>query len=148
MARAIAYVCAALDRNRQIETIKEFAGLQGLEIVAWCEDAGDAVRLPDLLERPGIRALLGCPLAFDLVLCDRVRTLSRSIARLEPFLDELRKKGVGFECAVYEWDLVSQQCRRRCRSLPVRPAFPASTRRFRVAKPAQFHFAHLVHPAP
>jgi len=159
MARAIAYVNdIALGRtgevikgSGQVEPIKRYAAGNGIEIVAWFEDetAGG-----DILKRPGIQALLACKKPYDLVLCDRVWALSRSMASLEPFFRELDRRGAGFESATPTWDCVSQQCRRRSKSQPILPRSAqlpdeiGEFVRYRVARPARLNFVNLVHRAP
>jgi len=159
MARAIAYVSQltlrhggeTLTRSRQIETISRFASEHQVEIAAWFEDE---THTDPVLMRPGIQALLAYGEPYDLVICERVWALSRSIQALEPFLAELSRRGVGFDCAASMWDLASQQCRRRSRNLPLipavlqHPAIVEPVSRVRIAKPARLNFEHLVHPAP
>jgi DNA invertase Pin-like site-specific DNA recombinase len=159
MARAIAYVSdltlghsgETLNRSGQIEIISKFASENQIEIVAWFED--DACS-DQVLTKPGIQALLACDKTYDLVLCERVWALSRSMEALQPFLAELDRRGVGFDCAASMWDLASQQCRRRTRNLPLIPAVlqhPAKVEpisRVRIARPVRLNFEHLVHPAP
>jgi DNA invertase Pin-like site-specific DNA recombinase len=159
MARAIAYVSdltlghsgETLNRRKQIESISKFASEHQIEIVAWFEDE---TCTDQVLMRPGIQALLACDKPYDLVICERVWALSRSMKALEPFLTELDRRGVGFDCAASMWDVASQQCRRRSKNLPLIPALlqhPAEVEpvsRVRVAKPARLNFEHLVHPAP
>jgi hypothetical protein len=159
MTRAIAYVCdltlghsgETLNRSRQIEIISRFASEHQIEIVAWFEDEACT---DQVLLRPGIQALLACDKPYALVICERVWVLSRSMHALEPFLTELDRRGVGFDCATSMWDLASQQCRRRSKNLPLipavlqRPAKVEPVSRVRVAKPVRLNFEHLVHPAP
>ena len=158
MTRAIAYVrdfalgrTGELKRSRQVELIKQFAADHEVEIVAWFADEASS---EDVLNRPGIHALLAYPGPYDRVICERVWALSRSMAALEPFWEELARRGVEFESATSTWDCVSQQCRRRSKSLPALPRalrMPEEiegSRRFRVAKPVRLNFVNLVHPAP
>lgn len=159
MKRAIAYVSdcplhyggETLTRGRQGEIISKFASEHQVEVVAWFEDEPGGGQI---LMRPGIRALLAFDKPYDLVLCERIWALAHSMEAVEPFLSELDRRGVGLDCATSMWDLVSQQCRRRSRNLPLIPAVsqrPAEVKpvsRVRVAKPARLNFEHLVHPAP
>jgi DNA invertase Pin-like site-specific DNA recombinase len=149
MATAVAYTSDIIDapngevihRDIQAERIKRFAAERAVKVVAWFEDDSSE---PDLMRRPGVRALFSCDQRYDLVLCERVWALSRSMAALEPFFKELDRRGAAFETATAMWDAVSQQCRRRSKSLAVKPAIPEPSR-YRVAKPARFNFVHLVH---
>ena len=159
MTRAVAYVKdivlgregEVLKRACQTELIKQFAAANEIEIDAWFEDAACS---EDILKRPGIQALLAYPKPFDLVICERPRALARSVAALAPFLQELDRRGVGLESATPAWDCLSQQCRRRSRSLPILPRSAqlphtiGGHARYRVAKPARLNFADLVNHAP
>jgi DNA invertase Pin-like site-specific DNA recombinase len=157
MGRAIAYVSdivpgragEVLTRSRQIEIIKQFAADSEIEIAAWFEDETCNAAV---LNRPGIRALLECRQPYDRVICARVWALARSRAALEPFFQELDRRGVGFAAAASTWDCVSQQSRRRFKSLPVLPQVDRipdamGEFRYRVAKPVRLNFVHLVHRA-
>ena len=157
MVRAVAYVRdidlgpagEALGRAGQTRLIQQFAADAAVEIVAWFEDGPSS---EEVLKRPGIQSLLAYSEPYDLLLCERVWVLSRSLAALKPFFKELDARGVGFESAASAWDCISQQCRRRFKSLPVLPrAAPVPGEigrlvRCRIAKPARLNFAHLVHP--
>jgi hypothetical protein len=159
MARAIAYVYdivldrieEVIPRSDQIERIQRFAADHEVEVVAWFEDRACN---EDVLKRPGVRALLAYGEPYDRVICERVWALSRSMAVLEPFFQELDRRGVEFESATSTWDCVSQQCRRRSKLLPTVPRaaqLPDATGgrvRYRVAKPVRLNFVHLVHDAP
>ena len=156
MKRAIAYVSdiilgrtgEVIKRSCQVELIAQYAADNNTEIIGWFEDE---MYNEDLLTRPGIRALLSCVKPYDLVICERVWALSRSMAALEPFFKELDRRGVKLESATTMWDCVSQQCRRRFRgqarvkSQPARPATaPKEAKRAHVARPAHLHFSHMV----
>jgi len=158
MKKAIAYTSdiilgrtgEVISRSCQAELIKQYAVDNGIEIVGWLEDE---MYNEDVLMRPGIQALLAFDKPYDLVLCERVWALSRSMAVLEPFFKELDRRKVGFESATTMWDCVSQRCRRRfsptLRDVPASP--PAVTRverkRVHVLRPDRLRFAHLLHHA-
>ncbi len=161
MARAIAYVRdivlgrsdEVLARAGQTGLIKQFAADNEVEVVAWFED--EACDDLNVLDRPGLRALLAYDKPYDKILCERSWALSRSMTALEPFFKELeRRGGVQFESATSAWDRVSQQCRRRSRSLPPLPKAiwlqdkSKEPPHYHVAKPARLNFVNLVHPAP
>jgi len=139
-----------IKRTCQIELIKQYAADNDIEIVGWFEDE---MYNEDVLMRPGIQELLAFDQPCDLVLCERVWALSRTMAVLDPFFKELDRRGVGFESATTMWDCVSQRCRRRFSPTLTesRPALPVATRaeagRVRVARPARLKFAHLLHHA-
>jgi DNA invertase Pin-like site-specific DNA recombinase len=156
MKRAIAYVSdiilgrtgEVIKRSCQVELIAQYASDKDTEIIGWFEDE---MYNEDILKRPGIQALLSYDKPYDLLICERVWALSRSMGALEPFFKELDRRGVKLECATTMWDCVSQQCRRRFRGparakpRPARPvAEPQKAERARVARPAHLHFAHLV----
>jgi DNA invertase Pin-like site-specific DNA recombinase len=153
MKRAIAYTSdiilgrtgEIIKRAYQAELIGKYASDNAVEIVAWFEDE---MYNEDLLTRPGIQAMLACKEPYDLVLCERVWALSRSMAVLEPFFRTLEKRGVKLESATTMWDCISQKCRRRFDPLlpQVHPAGPvvARTPGFHVHRPAHMHFAKLV----
>ena len=156
MKKAIAYVSdiilgrtgEVIKRSCQVELIAQYASDSDIEIIGWFEDE---MYNEDVLMRPGIQALLGYDKPYDMVLCERVWALSRSMAVLEPFFKELDRRGVRFEAATTMWDCVSQKCRRRFRSssrLVPQPFRPVVTRQdtaeVRVKRPAHLHFAHLV----
>jgi hypothetical protein len=133
-------------RDRQIENIKRFAEENDIEIVEWFEDAAES---KDVLARPGIQSMLGYGGAFQIVICDRMLAIAQSLEILTPFLKELESRGARLEAATPSWDCVSQQCRRRAKSLPVRPQIltPTATGKsggYRAARPAHLYFAHLV----
>ncbi len=156
MKKAIAYVSdiilgrtgEVIKRSCQVELIAQFAADNEIEIIGWFEDE---MYNESVLERPGIQALLGCRNPYDLVLCERVWALSRSMGALEPFFKELDKRGVRLETATMMWDCVSQQCRRRFRGpakASPQPPKPVVKNRAvdppRVARPSRLHFEHLV----
>jgi DNA invertase Pin-like site-specific DNA recombinase len=137
-----------IKRSCQVELIAQYATDNGVEIIGWFEDE---MYNEDVLSRTGIAALLSYDKAYDLVLCERVWALSRSMAVLEPFFKELDRRGVKLESATVMWDCVSQQCRRRFRgSVHAKPRSERSiieqreADRARVARPSHLHFAHLV----
>jgi DNA invertase Pin-like site-specific DNA recombinase len=156
MKKAIAYVSdiilgrtgEVIKRSCQVELIAQYAADNDTEIIGWFEDE---MYNEDVLMRPGIRALLSYDKPYDLVICERVWALSRSMATLEPFFKELDRRAVKLESATMMWDCVSQQCRRRFRGparVKSRPA-PAvakskAAEHASVARPARLHFAHLV----
>jgi hypothetical protein len=158
MKKAIAYASdiilgqtgEVISRSCQVELIKQYASENGIEIAAWFEDE---MYNEDILMRPGIQALLAFDPPYDMVLCERVWALSRSMAVLEPFFKELDRRGVEFESATTMWDCVSQRCRRRFSPTlaELRPARPVAARqeagRVRVARPERLRFAHLLHHA-
>ncbi len=155
MKKAIAYVNdiilgrtgEVIKRSCQVELIAQYASDNGIEIIGWFEDE---MYRENVLERPGIKALLSCTNPYDVVLCERVWAFSRSMGALEPFFAELERRGARLEAATVMWDCVSQQCRRRFRG--TRKTAPEAAKPLpeirqkdppKVAKPSRLHFAHL-----
>ena len=154
MKRAVAYVSdiilgrtgEVIKRSGQAELIVQYAADNGIEIVRWFEDE---MYNEDVLARPGIQALLSFNQPYDIVLCERVWALSRSMAVLEPFFRELDRRGAAFESATTMWDCVSQRCRHRSRpgaprARPERPVRAYGEPARRIARPARMHFAHVI----
>lgn len=155
MKKALAYVSdiilgrtgEVIKRSCQVELIAQYASDNGIDIIGWFEDE---MYVEDVLMRPGIRALLAYDKPYDMVLCERVWALSRSMAALEPFFKELDRRGAKFEAATTMWDCVSQRCRHRFS--PSRPQTqvlqPVEVReeggKSHVARPAHLHFEGLV----
>jgi hypothetical protein len=158
MRRAIAYTSEILvsesgkviPRADQEESIRRFAAGNAIDIISWFSDD---TQESNVLKRPGIRALLSCGDPCDLILCERASAISRSMADLEPFLKELDRRDLRLECALIAWDCLSQQCRRRSKSLSVVPlaatvsGTAGTAGRYHVATPARLNFVQLVHPA-
>lgn len=118
MRKALAYVSdiilgrtgEVIKRSCQVELIAQYASDNGIDVIGWFEDE---MYIEDVLTRPGIKAMLAYDKPYDVVLCERVWALSRSMASLEPFFKELDGRGVRFEAATTMWDCVSQKCRHR-----------------------------------
>jgi hypothetical protein len=116
--RAIAYIneidlsCQdeVITREYQQKEIEKHAAAKDIEIVAWFEDT---VEIKEVLDRPGIKALLAFNEPYDLVLTERVWALSRRMDVLERFFAELDRRAILFDCATTMWDCVSQRCRHR-----------------------------------
>jgi len=154
MKKAVAYASdIILGRTGEVincayqkELIRRHAEEAGIEILAWFEDE---MYNEDVLMRPGIQALLAFDRPYDLVLCERVWALSRSMAVLEVFFKELDRRGLDFSCATTMWDCTSQKVRRRFSpSLSeLRPEGRLVARgtdsNARVAKPARVNFLNL-----
>jgi len=151
MTKAIAYTSdvilgrtgEVIGRAHQKELIERHAADNGIEIVAWFEDE---MYSEDVMSRSGIQKLLANKDTVDLVLVERVWSLSRDMKVLEPFMDAIERKGAKLESATYMWDCVSQMCRRRFdASLPqLKPTRPTVTREeagpVRVRKPEKLNF--------
>ncbi len=155
MKKAIAYVSdvilgrtgEVIKRSCQVELIAQYAADNDIDIIGWFEDE---MYNEDLLTRPGIQALLACGKPYDLVLCERVWALSRSMSKLEPFFKEIDRRGVCLVSATTMWDCVSQKVRHRfnpsrTQQQVVPPLIaPPENARPRIARPAHLHFEHLV----
>ncbi len=155
MKKAIAYVSdiilgrtgEIIKRNWQAEQIKRHAAENGIEIVGWFEDE---IYDEDVLMRPGIQALLAFGKPYELLLCERVWALSRSMSVLERFFRELDRRGVKLEATTTMWDCVSQKVRHRFHpsrsGLRVsKPVFVRDEKvKVHVARPARLHFGNIV----
>jgi len=154
MKKALAYVSdiilgrtgEVIKRSGQVELIAQYASDNGIDIIGWFEDE---MYIEDVLTRPGIRALLAYDKPYDVVLCERVWALSRSMACLEPFFQELDRRGVGFEAATTMWDCVSQKCRHRfsppraqAQATRVVEAYEEHVK-CHVSRPEHLHFQYL-----
>ena len=154
MKKAVAYVSdiilgrtgEVIKRAYQKELIRRHAEDAGIEVVAWFEDE---MYNEDVLMRPGIQALLAYDGPYDVVLCERVWALSRSMAVLEVFFKELDRRGLNFECSTTMWDCTSQKVRRRFSPslAELRPDGRLVARTTdvdaRVARPARVNFLNL-----
>jgi DNA invertase Pin-like site-specific DNA recombinase len=136
-----------ITRSYQKDLIAKHAAQNGIEIVAWFEDE---MYNEDIMSRPGLKAMLACSDAYDMVLTERVWALSRAMATLETFFGELDRRGVTHESATTMWDCTSQKCRRRFNpSLPAVKAEPKPVVReeaftVRIRKPAQIRFMPML----
>lgn len=97
-----------VSRREQRAAIEQHAKDSGIEIVAWFEDD---VYVPELMNRPGVKAMLAFDGAYDSVLVERVHSLSGKWPELRRFLDVLERKAVKLEATSLRWDCVSQMAR-------------------------------------
>lgn len=155
MKRAIAYTSdiilgrtgEVIKRSYQKDLIVKHAAEKGIEVVAWFEDE---MYNEDIMNRPGVKALLAYNEPYDMVLTERVWAFSRAMGTLETFFKELDRRGVTFECATTMWDCTSQKCRRRFNpSLPAVKPEPAMVVRedavpVQVRKPAAINFGSML----
>ena len=155
MKKAIAYVSdiilgrtgEVIRRSCQVELIAQYASDNDIDIVRWFEDE---MYNEDVLGRPGIQALLSYNNPYDFILCERVWAFSRSMAMLEPFFQELDRRGATLVAATTMWDCVSQKCRHRFHSHGKAAEPPKAIVVFeqplkvRVARPSHMHFEHVV----
>ncbi len=159
MKKASAYVSdvilgrtgEVIKRSYQAELIRKFAAENDLEIVAWFEDE---MYNEDVLMRPGIQNLLAFEGPCELLLCERVWALSRSMPLLEAFFKELDRRHLRLECATMMWDCVSQKCRRRfhpggaLKTVPRAAVTRTGAHAVQVMKPAHLKFAGIVRHHP
>ncbi|MDY0003880.1 MAG: recombinase family protein [Polyangia bacterium] len=97
-----------VSRKEQRAAIEQHARENDIQIVAWFEDE---VYVPELLDRPGVKAMLACDDACDCVLVERVHCLSGKWPELHSFLDLLERRSVKLESTSLRWDCVSQMAR-------------------------------------
>ncbi len=137
-----------ISRAAQRAAIRRHADANEIEIVAWFEDEAYNA---DVLGRDGVRRLLACVNSGDLVLVERVWSLSRRWPALEPFLAELRRRGAQLEATTLLWDCISQRARHfgterkperawAAEAVPAAAATPTAIR-----KPERLFFADLTH---
>jgi len=155
MKKAIAYTAditfgttgEVISRSHQKELIRKYAAENGIDVVAWFEDARAD---EELLKRPGIQAMLAYNGPAEVFLLERVWALSRNVPTLQDFFTMLAPKNMRFEAASYLWDCISQIVRRQI-AVQNRIASPqfkrvavsAAARKAAIAKPERFHFAGL-----
>ena len=135
-----------IKRSYQKELVTRYAAEKNIEIVAWFEDD---MYNENIMERPGVKAMMDYKGEYDFVLVERVWAFSRSMTTLETFFKELDRRGVNFDCATVMWDCVSQKCRRR-----FNPALPAvrtgvmaerdGSSLLNVRKPAKVNFVPML----
>jgi len=153
MKKAIAYVSdvilgrtgEVISRQSQREAIQKHAAENGIEIVAWFEDE---IFSENVLTRPGVQALLANQHGCDLVLVERVWSLTRNLKTLEQVVEILSGRGLHLEATATLWDCASQHCRRLAKGGMRQPANApvvlAETARARMDRPAKLNFLHLV----
>jgi DNA invertase Pin-like site-specific DNA recombinase len=158
MARtAVAYVSDVIlgttgdviGRDAQRRAIRRHAEENEIELVGWFEDEAYNA---DVLSRGGFRQLLARARAGDIVLVERVWSLSRSWKALEPLLEELSRRGLRLEAATLLWDCTSQRARhyeaerRKSRAPATEVAVvPATAAAVPVRKPDRLFFTDLIH---
>jgi len=154
--KAIAYVGDVIlgttgeiiSRDYQRSEIAAWADENGVEVVKWYEDS---VYAESLFQRPGVRAMLDDDSGADMVLVERVWSLSRNWKDLNTLIERLEAKGKKVESTTNLWDCVSQMTRQYYTSGGVkkqpRPVvqLEKSKARHRVRRPATMHFAALQH---
>jgi len=114
--KALAYVSdiilggtgEVVSRQVQREAITRYAKDNDIEVVAWFEDEA---YVEEVMDRPGIRALLACNEECDCLLVERVWAFSRRWKILQSFLQNLSRRNRKVEAATMLWDCVSQLCR-------------------------------------
>ena len=152
MKKAIAYTAditfgttgEVISRSHQKELIRKYAAENGIDVVAWFEDARAD---EELLKRPGIQAMLAYNGPAEVFLLERVWALSRNVPTLQDFFTMLAPKNMRFEAASYLWDGTSQIVRRQlanAASVPMPLFMPVikqtAPRKAVMEKPERFHF--------
>ncbi len=131
-----------ISREYQKQQIIDYAEKNGIEILGFYEDE---IYNEDVLSRPGVKAMLEDKRDYDLILVERVWTISRNWANLKELLTILRLKSVTMEATTTMWDCVSQMTRDYLRSGTVRKGLkvekPAGASvRLKIKKPARLNF--------
>jgi DNA invertase Pin-like site-specific DNA recombinase len=117
MKKAIAYVndirldyCNdTIECDEQCERIKKFCEEEDIELVEVVKEIDPE---SGLLDRSGIRYLLGKCRKVDWVIVERPWCLARRSSVLDDFLEKLDEVGVKLVCATHLWDCASQYIRR------------------------------------
>lgn len=117
MKKAIAYVndirldyCNGnIECDEQCERIKKYCEDEGIDLVEVVKEIDPD---SDLLDRSGIRYLLGKCRKVDQVIVERPWCLARRSSTLDDFLEKLDDSGVKLVCATHLWDCASQYVRR------------------------------------
>jgi len=97
-----------IGREEQRERLRRHARENGIELLEIFEDE---FFVEEILTRPGVQRLLAYEGDYDVVLVERVWSLSRSWQDLVVFLKEIQRRGRKVESAACLWDCVSQQAR-------------------------------------
>lgn len=97
-----------IGREEQKERLRRHARENDVELLEIFEDD---IYDEDVMTRPGVQRLLAFEGAYDLVLVERIWSLSRSWQDLVGFLKEIQRRGRKVEAAACLWDCVSQQAR-------------------------------------
>jgi hypothetical protein len=158
MKTAVAYITdtllspdkGAIGKDSQKEAIRKFAATNGIEIVAWHEDD---MTTDEVLDRPGVLEMLSKKHGADLVIVERVWSLSRNWSVLSRLYAEMDKRGMKLAAATTLWDGVSQMTRHHFEpelSTPVamqrRKAARGTEETVVVRKPEKFPATSPAHP--
>ena len=116
--RAIGYVCdipipgtdMVISKEDQRVRMVKYAEKEGIDLVCVYDDDKYT---DDFINRPGVQKLLDCKENCDMLLVERVWSLSRKMKDLKPFMTELEKKNLQLTASSCLWDCVSQQVRHR-----------------------------------
>ena len=150
--KAIAYVSdIMLGRTGEVicckdqkECIQKYAKANDIEIVGWFSDE---MYNEDVFSRGGIQELLAFDTPYDMLLVERVWSISRCWPTLKTFYAEVLSRGKEVESATILWDCISQMSRRHfdgtmnkyrqaCTRVPRKEVAKAKVR-----KPARLHFS-------
>jgi len=134
-----------ISRESQKDLIKKYAARKDIEVVAWYEDE---MYNEDIMSRSGVKGLLDHKGDYDMILVERVWSLSRVWPALQRFFEVLDRKGIRLESATTMWDCVSQMARRRFDKKLVTPklapkkvvVFQKEGTPHKIRKPKRLHF--------
>jgi hypothetical protein len=127
--RAIAYTAdiilgntgMVIDRASEKKRIEEYAKENNITIVAWFEEVAYE---ENPLARPMLKEALAYNEPYEMVLVERVWTISRKWSELRSVIEAWRAKKVRLECATTMWDCVSMMARNHYRPAERRMALP------------------------
>jgi len=154
MKKAIAYTSdiilgrtgEVISTSSQKQEIEAYAKANDIEIVGWFEDK---MYNEDVMTRTGIQDLLAYEGPCDMVLVERVWSLSRRWPTLEQFYAVLDRKSLKLQSATCMWDCISQMSRRRFDAgldavrQPRELVTADEAAPVRMKKPARLHFAKI-----
>ncbi|MBN1944291.1 MAG: recombinase family protein [Bradymonadales bacterium] len=135
-----------ISRTLQRETLEKYASENDIEVVAWFEDEAYC---EDIMSREGIQALLSFKGSYDVILVERVWSLSRNWPMLRSFIEVCKQRNLQLTAATTLWDCVSQMSRNEQKDRPARlpraSAAQVEAKPYNVRKPKKLHF---LQPAP
>jgi len=88
--------------------IEEYAKENGIEIVAWFEEAGNE---ENPMARPKLKEAMAYGEPHELVLMERVWAISRKWKEVRGVMEAFEAKGAHLECATRLWDCTSMMAR-------------------------------------
>jgi hypothetical protein len=137
-----------IQRATQREHIEAWAAENKVEILHWYEDK---IYAENLFDRSGLQAMLADESGADMVVVERIWSLSRTWPEVKTLIAKLESKKLRLEASSTLWDCVSQMARHhyttgglRHREMCALEASPATKKaRSALRRPATMHFSGL-----